>query len=183
MRCFVAVDLDERLREKITGLQRTLEGFDVELVEPQNLHFTLKFLGEADEQVIEKVKTAIKEISSGFKPFDVHVQGAGVFPSIDYVRVIWIGCDDLFNLQNTVEDALAPLFKKEKPIPHLTIARARSATHKDEIKDFVNRNRGIEIGMMRVNMIKLKKSTLTKQGPIYEDVETFDMYDIGQDID
>ena len=174
MRCFVAVDLTEELRPKIIELQEQLPD-DVKIVEPENLHFTLKFLGEVSDEVLAEVSSRLRAVASQFTPFDARIHGAGVFPSIDYVRVIWLGCTDLFNLQTAVENALAPLFKKEKPAPHLTIARVRSAVHRNGIKDFINRNKAIEIGKMRVSAIKLKKSILTKQGPIYEDVKTFDL--------
>lgn len=177
MRCFVAVDIDNKLKEAIIGLQKQISGA-VKLVEPQNLHFTLKFLGEADEKLIADVSSRLQLIASKFRPFDANIKGMGVFPSENYIRVIWVGCDDLFNLQNTVENTLAPLFKKEKPVPHLTIARVHSSN--GHVKEFIEKNKYVEIGMMWIDKIQLKKSTLTKRGPIYEDVETFELkgYDI-----
>lgn len=172
VRCFVAVDVDESLKDRIKALQKQLRG-DVKLVEPENLHFTLKFLGEASDEILAEVSNHLKTVASGFGPFDARIHGTGVFPDINYIRVVWLGCSQLLPLQQVVEEVLAPMFKKEKPIPHLTIARVRSAKGMQDVKDFVDKNKDADIGTMCVNRIKLKKSTLSLQGPIYEDIEIF----------
>lgn len=171
MRSFIAIDVPLELRQKIAGLQSEIATYDVKLVEPQNMHFTLKFLGEVDESVLTSVTAKLKEDASNFKPFDAVIKGLGVFPGLNYMRVIWLGCEDIFNLQQAVEDALSSISKKEKPSPHLTIARVRSPKDKDKLIAFVEKNKNIEIGSFVVDEIKLKKSTLTPKGPVYEDVE------------
>lgn len=173
MRCFVAVDLDEGLKPMITALQEQMKGFDVKLVEPQNMHFTLKFLGEIDHDRIDKVSEILDGISDNFKLFTAAVKGTGVFPSLSYIRVIWVGCDEMLGLQSAVEDALSQMFKKEKPTPHLTIARVRSGRYRDKLKEFAEHHKDTEVGTMCVDRIKLKKSTLAHEGPVYEDVQTF----------
>lgn len=175
MRCFVAVELDDALRPKVKVLQEQIKDFDVKLVEPQNMHFTLKFLGEIDQDTIDKVSAILDGISGNFKLFKAVVKGAGAFPSFSYIRVIWVGCDELLSLQSAVEDALSAMFKKEKPTPHLTIARVRSGKYRDKIREFVEQHKDTEIGTMYMDRIKLKKSTLTRDGPIYEDVKIFEL--------
>jgi len=172
MRCFVAVDLAKELKDKVVELQRRIPG-DVKLVKPENLHFTLKFLGEIDGETHKRVSEIIKDIASSFRPFNIFVKGVGVFPSLNYIRVVWIGGEVLQVLQNATENALAQMFKKEKSVPHLTIARVRSPKGLDAIKEFVNANESIDIGAMRVDRIKLKNSTLMPKGPVYEDSEVY----------
>lgn len=174
MRCFIAVDIDEPLRQKLAELQKGLAGFDVKLVEKENLHFTLKFLGEIDEQRLEEVKSRIRQLATGFSPFEIEIKGMGAFPSLNYIRVVWIGAKELFTLQKAVADSVEDLFGKEREVtPHLTIARIRSAQDKVELKKLVEKNRDMEIGRMAVSEIKLKKSTVMRSGPVYEDVEAF----------
>lgn len=191
MRCFVAVDLDSNLRQKVADLQKDLTGLDTKLVEPENLHFTLKFLGEADEGIVNEVKQILKETARTQEPFSVNISGIGAFPSEKFIRVVWIGGPEIYNLQTFVNNTLAGLFREEKPdqkdasqirrsrqpmrqsVIHLTIARVRSQTHKDDIVGFINRHRNIEIGTMLVKDMKLKKSTITGKGPVYEDIEIF----------
>ena len=175
MRCFIAVDLDRQLSDKVVALQNHLKGTDVKLVEENNLHFTLKFLGEIEEKSAEIVKEKLSEIAASASAFPITLSGVGVFPNEKFMRVVWIGSkgEEFINLHNAVNDALSYLFKKEKASPHLTIARVRSARDNAKILDFVNHHRKTEIGQMVVEKVKLKKSTLTREGPIYEDVAEF----------
>ncbi|MEM7819528.1 MAG: RNA 2',3'-cyclic phosphodiesterase [Candidatus Aenigmatarchaeota archaeon] len=178
MRCFIAIDVDdEKIKNEIIKLQIEIKDYDVKLVEEKNLHFTLKFLGEISKQTIEIIKEKLQNIAKNHSPFEIGFYGIGVFPSINYIRVIWVGVEnkELFNLQNTIENELSDIFKKEEPKPHLTIARVRTPKHKKELADFVNKNKHIWLGKMKVNKIKLKKSTLTPKGPIYEDIKIFEL--------
>ncbi|MFA4819492.1 MAG: RNA 2',3'-cyclic phosphodiesterase [Candidatus Aenigmatarchaeota archaeon] len=173
MRCFIAVDIDPRLRHEVEKLQAELRDLDTKLVEPENLHFTMKFLGEVDEGIVNSVKALLKGVASRHKPFSVALEGVGVFPSEKFVRVVWIGAAQLSELQDEINKALSPLFMKEKSSPHLTIARVRSQKHLTEINDFIKAHKNEEIGTMYVSVLKLKNSTLTPEGPVYEDVAVF----------
>ncbi len=175
MRCFVAVDIGDKLRVEILPLQKELAGMaNVKLVEPENLHFTLKFLGDIDDRMLTEARKMLSKIASGFKPFSASVLGMGAFPNINHVRVVWLGCPDIFNLQKAVDDSLSILFEKEREInPHLTLARIRSEKGKESLTNFINRNKTTEISSFLVEEIKLKGSRLTPKGPMYEDVEVF----------
>lgn len=174
MRCFLAVDLEEGLKEKITEVQKGLSNFDVKLVEKENLHFTLKFLGEVNEEVIEEVKSRARKIASSFSPFNIDINDMGVFPNLNYIRVVWIGAKQLYTLQKAVDDTLADIFGREENIvPHMTLARVRSSRDKDTLRNFIEANKNIDIGTMVVREIKLKSSVVTKKGPLYGDVEIF----------
>lgn len=177
MRCFVAADIGDRLKAEILPLQKELARIaDVKLVEPENLHFTLKFLGEADNRTLAEASSILRKVSAGFKPFSASAKGMGCFPNINYIRVVWIGCPELYNLQKAVDDSLSPLFRKEKEInPHLTLARIRSERNKEALADFISKNKNIEIGSFQVEEIMLKKSTLTPKGPVYENVEVYEL--------
>lgn len=174
MRCFVAVEISDDLKSGIISLQKSLPEIDAKLVEEENLHFTLKFLGEIDDKNLSESTKILSNTVKEFRPFSAVIRGAGAFPNINYARVLWLGCPELYNLQKAVDDSLSLLFKKEREInPHLTIARIRSARSKQELMDFINKNKNIEIGSFVVKEIKLKKSILTQKGPIYEDIEVF----------
>src|SRR3989338_9588309 len=173
MRCFIAVDINDELKTEILPLQKELARIaDAKLVEPENLHFTLKFLGGIDNRTLAEAKNMLGKVSAGFKPFSASAKGMDAFPDINYIRVVWIGCPELYNLQKAVDDSLSPLFRKERKInPHLTLARIRSERNKEALADFINKNKAIEIGSFRVEEIKLKVSMLTPKGPVYEDVD------------
>ncbi|MFH0832151.1 MAG: RNA 2',3'-cyclic phosphodiesterase [Candidatus Aenigmatarchaeota archaeon] len=164
MRCFVSIDVDSRLKEAAINLQNQIPG-DVKLVEPENLHFTLEFLGEiSNASVIEE---RLAKIAGEFEPFIINIRGIGVFPDMNYIRVVWLGAEELSNLQSAVNP--------KEATPHLTIARVRSVKDKEALKAFIEKHKDIDIGQMLVDKIKLKKSTLTPSGPIYEDIRVFEL--------
>lgn len=178
MRCFVAVDVPEELKTRVKELQDQLSSCDIKLVEPKNLHFTLKFLGEIDQTTISKVKQSLSKIATETKPISILLSGVGVFPNLNYIRVIWIGSksQDFANLHKSVADALQGIGEPEKEaVPHLTVARVRSPRNKETIANIVKRYESEPFGSFNIDQIKLKKSTLMPSGPIYEDLEVFEL--------
>ena len=175
MRCFVAIDINEQVRKLITKLQQEIKDYDVKLVEPNNLHFTLKFLGEVRGDNLRVAENKIEKISRIFKPFEISLLGVGAFPSMQYIKVVWVGAEKgkLFDIQTAIEEEFSGIFKKDEAKPHLTIARVRTPKDKAGIIDFVNKNKHLWFGKMIIDEIKLKKSTLTPRGPIYRDLRTF----------
>lgn len=172
MRIFVAVEVtDIHVLENIKKIQSNLQ-IKAKPVEIHNLHFTLFFIGEVSEDVANKIKVNLSKIK--FSPFKVNFEGLGAFPKPSFPRVIWIGTDrisgeSLTLLAKNVEDALIPLgFKSDKPFkPHLTIFRVKSKLGNiSEKMALLNSN----YGMQNVTELKLKKSELTPNGPIYSDL-------------
>ena len=169
MRAFVAVELNDAVRGKIAALQAGLPA-GIKPVERENLHLTLAFLGEIDEVKAEEVKAALDAISA--IPFEAKCLGVGVFPSMNFVRVVWVGIREgahaLSLLHASSSYALAPLgFKKEEFSPHITIGRPKARV---DVRMFVRQHEDDEFGAFLVDRLVLKKSTLTPAGPIYESV-------------
>jgi len=143
-------------------------------VDPKQVHITMKFLGDVSEKSAHEIKDALSGISC--RPFAAKVHAVGAFPKPSYARVIYIGAHpkDAFNsLHADVEQRLLPLgFKSEKRAftPHATIARVKRVTkeQKMQIESAIKRLSDVPIGTMDVTTIKLKKSTLTPAGAIYE---------------
>ena len=142
-------------------------------VELKNLHFTLQFLGEISEEITQKSIESLKTIE--FSSFDVSLKEIGVFPKSKFPRVIWIGTDEiggnmLIHLSKKVEKALEPLgFFSDKPFkPHITVFRIkrRLETYQRELENY----KMINFGIQKVSNIKLKKSVLSTNGPIYSDL-------------
>jgi 2'-5' RNA ligase len=181
-RAFVAIDIDEAIREKLVSAQRQLKatGADLKLVEPQNIHVTMKFLGEVPDDKIGTIVEALKKAVGGTEQFDVDVHGIGAFPDLHYIRVVWAGIregrDEIISLQRRIDQELHPLaFSKERDfVPHLTIARVRTAKAKERLAAFVREMVDAEFGMMRARALELKRSTLTQRGPVYSTLERFE---------
>lgn len=175
MRSFIAVDLDRSLIPKITDIQARITEGKIKFVEPENLHFTLKFLGEITEQKAQSVISHTREVCSSFSPFTIQLKKVGVFPSLNYVKVIWIGTEseEFFTLSKLVDSSMAKLgFRQEKDItPHLTVGRVKMPGNKSRLRNQIESLADAQIGEMTVSSVALKKSELTKKGPIYTNIE------------
>ena len=176
MRAFIAIDIGEK--EEVVELLKELKKIKgrMKLVEPKNIHLTLKFLGEIDEGMIGNIKESIKKSIEGISPFTANLSGLGVFPSVDYMRVLWIGFKDEGQTKKIASELEKELhkkgFKKEKGFtPHITIAKIKSKEGKEEIKKFIERYKEKSFGEVECSEIRLKKSILRPEGPIYETIE------------
>ena len=172
-RGFIAVDVD--IIPKIIEFEKEIEnsGADVKLIKPENIHITLKFLGDTDEQLIDDIVEIIKSSTEEIKPFNIQLIGTGVFPNPNYMRVVWIGiknCELLEVIAKTIDEKTVNLgFEKEKRefSAHLTIARVRSARNKDKLMQVLEKYKETRFVEFKVESVKLIKSDLTSKGPIY----------------
>jgi len=173
MRTFIAVDLPVEVKTAIGRYIASLREIinNVKWVVPENLHLTVKFLGEVKEPVIRDITNCVDRTASGFSPFIMGLSHMGFFPSSERPRVIWLSSDggedqllDLFQeLENCLED-LGIDRESRTFSPHLTIGRVKHDHHivvPDIIPEF-------EHVTFQVNRLSLIKSTLTPEGPVYE---------------
>ena len=175
IRSFVAFDMDnESVLKRLTAAQAQLvrTGADLKVVEPKNIHITLRFLGNITTETVEKIFEGMKRVQ--FVPFDAKICGIGAFPDVRYPRVVWAGIteggDELQQIFSQLEPHLRSLGFAPDPkgfSPHLTIARVRSSRNKAELAKFINENAGYEFGAVRAACLRLKRSDLTPRGPIY----------------
>ena len=147
-------------------------GANLKPVETENIHLTLKFLGEIPQHKVDEVADLVKEIS--FEPFEFMVEEVGVFPNLRRPRTIWagitIGVSNVTKVFEELDEKLGKLgFERErrKFHPHLTICRVRSGKNRDQLVGELLRLANQEFGMIGVDRIVLKKSVLTPSGPIY----------------
>jgi RNA 2',3'-cyclic 3'-phosphodiesterase len=179
VRSFIAIEIPKDVRDGIVGLQANLKssaGSSVRWVANDNLHLTLIFLGEVEENFLNKVKEQLVSVVKTVKPFKANLNGLGAFPSQRSPRVIWIGFDkgkdESVDLQASAEKALVTIgYKPEerKFHPHLTIGRVKGVV-KEPAKIFET---SYASRIFPVKSIVLFKSTLRPQGPIYEKLQEF----------
>ncbi|MBW3001704.1 RNA 2',3'-cyclic phosphodiesterase [Candidatus Woesearchaeota archaeon] len=175
MRLFIAFDVSEEAKNYLSDLQKQLpEDSKLNLV--KQFHQTLKFLGDVDEDKIDKIKAALTNVS--FTKFTAKTNGLGVFPDEKMIRVVWVGLvpkDAITGLQQEIETALLDMFPKDTRFhPHLTLARVKSVKDK---KDFIEKLNKLTIKEINfpVSSFKLIKSELTPEGPVYEDIAEFSL--------
>jgi len=180
MRLFIAVNLEEELKKKIIPFQEELKktGADVKWVEVKNLHLTLKFLGEVNEEKVSSIEQVVAPILKDFPSFEMRLSGFGVFPNLNYPRVIWLGIkeggEQLKILSEKIENSLISLGfpKEDRPFTaHLTLGRVRSAKNKQELIKKIEEKKNEEIGTQKVEKIYLMQSFLKPTGPIYTPVK------------
>ena len=176
MRLFIAIGLNDTLKEKISELQKYFIDIDsdVKWVDRKNLHFTLKFLGETGENKLKDIESAINKSLVQIKSFFITIEKTGTFPETGAPRVLWLGISEgseiLSSISSKLNDYLFESgFEKENRgfTPHLTIGRVRSNRNILMLKDKIKQFHDISIGKNEVNEVLLMQSKLTPSGPIY----------------
>ena len=172
VRAFIAIPCPADVKEEITGIQKEIKTLgDLKLVEPDNIHLTLRFLGEIDAGTIDKISERLDSLSET-GGFEISLKGLGVFPKPSYARVIWVGVENgaerIEELHGKIESELKTLgFSGEKEFSsHFTIARVKSID-KSKLIEILNKNSKREFGSFPADRIELMKSELTPMGPRY----------------
>ena len=170
MRCFIGIDLPNVAIKEIQKIQKKLEpNFTGRLTSSENLHLTLKFLGEIEEDAINDVKKRLPSITH--PPFELTLKDVGVF-SQKFIKIIWVKVSDV-PLQPLVDNCLKNIFKLENRfMGHITIARVRSLADKKSFLQLINATTVNEVSFM-VKDFYLKESILTPDGPIYKDIDKY----------
>ncbi len=177
MRCFVSVNLEDKpLINKVGEFQKELINNEngIRPVPLENVHYTLKFLGEIDDKTVHTVIAALEKIS--YKEFSVELRGVGAFPDTRMMRVIWIGAAsrELIELAELVNSALAGIGKDEENFtPHLTIARIKYISNRERILNLMTGSK--TFGSFKVNEFALMMSELKPDGPRYSKIRGFSL--------
>jgi RNA 2',3'-cyclic 3'-phosphodiesterase len=177
-RGFIAVEVP--VNEKILNFLDELSKLptNIKLVEPENIHITMKFLGETNQDHIDDIHQIMQSAIDNIQPWTIRLQGTGVFPNKNYIKIIWIGIEHigpLSEISSFLNHACTDLgYKKEKRgfKAHLTIGRAKNAVGKDQLLAIIDRYHDTVFDDILIDRILLKKSTLTPTGPIYETLST-----------
>ena len=177
MRLFVAIDLDERARLAIAALQRRIVNAlgaqrSVRMIDPEQMHLTLVFLGEIAEPAVPPVVAALST-SISRRPFAVEFQGLGVFPPRGAPRVLWLGVEEgaqeIVEVQRDVADRVTRLgvaLERRAFHPHLTLARWR-ASHLADRQHALGADPRTALARVTVDHVTLYLSRLSAAGPTY----------------
>jgi len=177
-RTFIAVEINNAVRDRAKKQIAALAGTsaDVKWVEPHNLHFTLKFLGDVHQHELLDVCRAVAREAAKIPAFDLEVCGVGAFPNSARPRTVWIGAKEgvasMITLHDQIEAALAPLGYREEHRqfqPHLTIGRVRGIGEGvAKLGSLLQQYADAPLGVIDVQKATIFISTLTPDGPIYE---------------
>lgn len=176
MRAFIAFKLPDRIQVFIREIQKELKqrGLKLKWVLPENVHLTLKFLGDIPGDRIDLIETAIKASAEGLRPISLFAAGIGVFPNASRPRVVWIGIDGeigiLKGFQRKLDENLEHLgFQAEARTykGHLTIGRVRKAPDPEKLKTAIRDFFDYTTEPFHVDEVILFQSDLKPEGAVY----------------
>ncbi len=176
IRLFTALEVSEKQKEEIRTLQNNLETSNSKIrwIQNNNLHITLKFLGETDQKLVKTVTSIIDEIAAQNNTFELSFGGLGVFPAYHKAKVIWVGINEglgsIREIAVKLDERMSEIgvSSEKKPFqPHLTIGRAKSVLSSEELLRIEQGSEGFTTEQSAVNGISLFQSNLTRKGAIY----------------
>lgn len=175
-RCFIAIDFPDELIKEVARIQEVIEGtkFIGKFTELENLHLTLKFLGEMDENKLNVIKEKLKSIK--FKEMDLKLGGIGMFSFKGNPKIVWIKVlgERIWALQKEIDSKMQEIgFEAEKGFAsHITIARLKYVADKKGFKKYID-GIGVKEISFKIKSFKLMKSELGPLGPAYACLEEF----------
>lgn len=176
MRCFLAIELPESVRERLQTLQNRLQGVirGVRWARPDQIHLTLKFLGEVPDAQLPAVCRVAEAAAIECPMFDLEVVGTGCFPPRGPVRVVWAGVTEppppLLDLQRRCERGFTPIGYPPEGRdfhPHLTLGRVNTSSVSGDTRLAVERESGFSCGSFTAKELVLFQSVLSSSGPTY----------------
>jgi len=176
LRAFIAIELNHALRLELVRAQNELRKSDADIkwVEPDNIHLTLKFLGDTPVEKVAAVKATLEKTAVAFPVFMIELAGLGAFPNASHPKVIWAGLKEkpetLASLVADLENALAGLGcpKETRPFSaHITLGRVRSFRRKERLNEALRTVNLSDGSSQKVEKLKLFQSQLTSEGPMY----------------
>jgi 2'-5' RNA ligase len=180
VRLFVALEIPAEVRENLAALVGALRAISKEprWVRPENLHVTLKFLGEVPETKLDAARTALAQ-SRSEQPVTLEFRGLGFFPNEKHPRVFWAGIQASANLMKLAEDIDGAMEKlgilpEQRPFsPHLTLARFERQGVPEKLRIAIAENAQREFGTLRTNEFHLIQSKLKPSGAEYTTLASF----------
>lgn len=177
IRTFIAVDPGKAICDRLVSLQKKLAetGAEVKWVEPDNLHFTLLFLGEVDERGVLDVCKAVSDVTAKFPTFTMTVAGTGCFPNMCRPRVVWVGlkqgAEEMLALHDALEKPLLKLgcYRREarEYTPHITLGRIKTDIPLTQLAAALTKHQTWKAGEAVIQTVHVMSSELKSSGPVY----------------
>ena len=185
IRSFLAFDIPKDVQQK---LGRLISDFskrekDVRWLQPENLHVTMKFFGDVEEELLlGDISKEIEKVTAAARSTTLECQGLGVFPNWKYPRIIWAGfigdTEPVLELKSKIDSALAgfPLKPDQRQFRlHLTIGRAKEIKGTSQLVQLINGLGPISFGKVKIDHLTIYKSVLTREGSIYTALRRFEI--------
>lgn len=182
VRTFIAVEIDTAVCKQASGVIQRLSktASEIKWVESENMHLTLKFLGDVSLTETNRICNAVAKAVEKIEPFDLEMATIGAFPNLDRPRTIWLGSDDgieeMVDLQEAVDQSMKKVgfrLESRRYQPHLTLGRVkRLGPDAKVLTELLKKEAYFGAGRTRVDQVIIFSSQLTKSGPIYAPIGT-----------
>ena len=180
MRLFVALEIPSTVRDNLAALIKSLRAVSPQTrwVRPENLHVTLKFIGEVPEAKLAGIREGLASVRSE-EPVALDFRGLGFFPNEKHPRVFWAGIETSPNLKTLAADIDGTteklgIAREQRPFsPHLTIARFEPPRLPEKLRAAIQENAALDFGSLRTSQFHLIESKLKPSGAEYTTVESF----------
>jgi 2'-5' RNA ligase len=172
-RLFVCVWIPEDIKHNIIKFQEKLNKLpmDIKLVEKENLHLTVTFLGDVEEEKINNIKMMLENSIKGMKEFHVKLRELKIIPSESYIKVIGVNVvDENDLLKKIIRNVGGTIGGSYYETTKMTLCRVRNISNMIAVRDFLDENRDISFGEFIIKKISLVKSKITGHGPVYETI-------------
>ena len=179
MRCFIAIDIDDKTKKALSDLQKQLsenadiKKSDVKWVRPEAMHLTLKFLGEIKDEEVVSVCDIVKNVAGQHKSFELDIESVGCFGGKN-ARVLWVGTgqgsDELCQLQKDIEQKLALAGWPEESrefTGHMTLGRVRDPRAGAKLAQMSKDYKNFKLGVVYADSVSVYQSQLRPTGPVY----------------
>ena len=176
IRCFIAVEVPTAVKHQLAKIQERNQLSELAWVKPENIHLTIKFLGDICQADQPKIEKSLTEIANQHQSFMIKIGSLGAFPNFFQPKVIWAGIeknrDTIVALAYQINKALGTIgypIEKRPFIPHVTLARVRPPVNMKKISS----HQFHEIPLVSVKQISLMQSRLLPSGPVYDRLSLF----------
>ena len=177
MRLFIGIILPKEIRDEIYEVMSLFSRnvAKIKWIAKKNLHLTLKFIGEVDDKEFLAIEKLLENLN--FKSFEVNLNEFGVFPNLMNPKVFWINLfpeKKVIELQQKVDSELLGFISKDQIfVPHITLGRIKLVKKKNELVEEIKETK-IEKKRFKINHFCLIESKLSKDGPKYKILKTFE---------
>jgi 2'-5' RNA ligase len=180
-RLFAAIKIqsDKAFLSQFHEIQNRLQHERIKWVEEYNIHITLKFFGETEEEKIPEIIRMLGDLSADINVFSFSLQRLGVFGSSYDPRVVWVGIEpytDLASLMNVIRSKMKVIGyepDRQNLVPHLTLGRIKFLKDKKLFQQIIGQHKGISSQEINVDLFSLFESILKKEGPVYQTLQIF----------
>lgn len=175
----IKIQASKKMLDAYDDIKASLNNEKIKWVKIENLHFTLKFLGDIEIQCIDNITDILHSIASGFEPTEIEIKDFGVFPNLYRPRVLWFGMQDyemISELASEIENHLEKvgIDRSDKPFkPHLTIGRVKFLRNRQSLTEIYERYKDFTFQKIQVREFDLIESILKPEGPTYIPLQNF----------